>query len=55
MQHGSLTSFLNVERSADDLWCEIEPEVSDCLAACAKHGSGTVIISDEPAMQVTRQ
>ena len=55
MQHGSLTSFLNGERSAEELWREIESEVSDCLAACAKHGSGAVIISDGPETQISRQ
>ncbi len=55
MKHGSLTSFLNGERPAEQLWCEIEAEVKDCLVACAKHGSGAVIISDGPETQISRR
>ena len=42
VQHGSLKSFLNGERSADELWREIKPEVKDCVASCAKGGAGAV-------------
>jgi len=55
VQHGSLTSFLKGEQSADQLWREIEPEVKDCLAACAKLGSGAVTISDGPKTQISRR
>jgi hypothetical protein len=55
VQHGSLKEFLNGERSADQLWREIEPEVKECLAACAKLGSGAVTISDGPKTQISRR
>lgn len=55
MKHGSLTTFLDGERSAADLWREIEEEVQNCHAACEKHGSGAVIISDGPETQVSRK
>ena len=55
MQHSSLKSFLDGERSADELWREIEPEVEECVAACAKHGAGAVIISDGPKTQISRR
>ena len=55
MQHSSLTSFLNGERSAEELWREIEVEVTEGIVACAKHGSGPVIISDGPETQISRQ
>ena len=55
VQHGSLTSFLNGERSADQLWREIETEVKECLAACAKLGSGAVTISDGPKTHISRR
>jgi hypothetical protein len=54
MRHSSLASFLNAERPADDLWREIEAEVRACLAACAKGGSGHVIITDGPLTQISR-
>ena len=55
MRHSSLTSFLNGERPADELWREIEAEVRECLTACAKGGSGHVIITDGPNTQITRK
>lgn len=55
MRHSSLTSFLNGKHPADELWREIEAEVEDCLAACAKGGSGPVIITDGPETQVARE
>lgn len=55
VRHGSLTSFLNGERPADQLWREIEPEVKECLAACAKFGSGAVIVSEGPKTQISRR
>lgn len=55
MHHSSLTAFLNGQLPAEDLWREIETEVTDCLAACAKGGSGHVIITDGPETQVTRE
>ncbi len=54
MKHSSLASFLNGERPANELWREIEPEVRECLAACAKGGSGPVILTDGPHTQVVR-
>jgi len=53
--HDTLTSFLNGERSADQLWREIEPEVKECLATCARFGSGAVTISDGPKTQISRR
>lgn len=55
MRHSSLASFLNGGLGPDELWREIEPEVIACLAACAKGGSGHVIITDGPATQVSRK
>jgi hypothetical protein len=55
MRHSSLASFLNGELSPDDLWREIEEEVTECLAACAKGGSGHVVITDGPDTEVTRK
>jgi hypothetical protein len=55
MRHSSLASFLNGELPADELWREIEAEVRECLAACAKGGSGHVIITDGPDAQVVRK
>lgn len=55
MRHSSLLSFLNGERSPDELWREIEREVAECLAACAKGGSGHVIITDGPGTPVARE
>lgn len=52
MRHSSLASFLNGERQASELWREIEIEVRECLAACAKGGSGHVIITDGPDTRV---
>jgi hypothetical protein len=54
MRHSSLASFLNGEVSPDELWREIRQEVTDCLAACAKGGSGHVIITNGPPTQVSR-
>jgi len=55
MRHSSLASFLNGELPPDQLWREIEAEVTECLAACAKGGSGHVIITDGPDAQVSRK
>jgi hypothetical protein len=55
MRHSSLTAFLNGQIPAEELWREIETEVMDCLTACAKGGSGHVIITDGPDTQVTRE
>ena len=55
MQHGSLTSFFNGERSGDQFWREIEPEVTECLAACAKLGWGGVTISVAPKTHISRR
>jgi hypothetical protein len=55
MRHSSLTSFLNGELPPNELWPEIEEEVTECLAACAKGGSGHVIITDGPDTQVSRK
>jgi|APFEC2959095171_1045051.scaffolds.fasta_scaffold00052_5 hypothetical protein len=55
MRHSSLSAFLNGEHPADELWREIEAEVRECLAACAKFGSGRVIITDGPETQLTRE
>jgi hypothetical protein len=55
MRHSSLRSFLAGERSPDELWREIEPEVSECLAACAKGGSGHVIVTNGPDTPVARE
>ena len=55
MQHDSLISFLNGERPAAELWAEIEPEVGDCIAGCAKHGSGGVIVTSGPETQISRE
>ena len=55
MRHSSLASVLNEELPPEELWREIEPEVTECLAACAKGGSGHVIINDGPKMQVSRK
>jgi len=55
MRHSSLVSFLNGDRPADELWREIETEVGECRAACAKGGSGHVIIEDGPDTELTRK
>ena len=55
MQHASLTSFMNGERSAAELWREIEAEVIDCLAACGKGGAGSVILTAGPLTTVSRK
>jgi hypothetical protein len=54
VHHSSLASFLNGELPSDELWREIETEVTECFAACAKGGSGHVIITDGPETPVTR-
>jgi hypothetical protein len=54
MRHSSLLSFLNGESPPDELWREIEPEVTECRAACAKGGSGQVILTDGPNTHVSR-
>ena len=53
MRHSSLALFLSGELSPDALWREIEAEVTECIAACAKGGSGQVIITDGPETQVS--
>lgn len=55
MQHSSLTFFLNGDRPAEELWREIEPEVGECLAACAKGGSGQVVLTEGPCTLVSRE
>lgn len=55
MRHSSLSAFLSGEHPADELWREIEAEVRECLAACAKFGSGRVIITDGPDTPLTRE
>lgn len=55
MRHSSLMSFLNGELEARDLWLQIEPEVRDCLAGCAKGGSGNVILTDGPNTLILRR
>jgi hypothetical protein len=55
MRHSSLSSFLNGERSSDELWREIEREVTECLSACVKGGSGHVIITDGPGTTIGRE
>jgi len=55
VQHSSLLSFLNGSCPASELWFEIQAEVTECLAACAKGGSGSVILSKGPKTQVTRK
>ncbi|WP_338504706.1 hypothetical protein V6R86_11640 [Sphingomonas kaistensis] len=55
MRHFSLTAFLNGALRPDELWTEIEAEVTACLAACAKGGSGHVILTDGPNTLVLRQ
>lgn len=55
MLHSSLSSFLNDGCSPDELWREIEAEVSECLAACNEGGSGHVIITDGPETPVARE
>jgi hypothetical protein len=55
VRHSSLVAFLNGELPSDELWREIETEVTQCLAACAKGGSGHVIITDGPDTVVSRE
>jgi hypothetical protein len=55
MRHSSLTNFLNGDFPPDELWREIEAEVTECLDACAKGGSGHVIITDGPDTQISRK
>ena len=55
MRHSSLLSFLNGESSPDELWREIEPEVTECLVAGAKGSSGPVIIADGSDTPVARE
>ena len=52
LRHSFLVSFVNGEVSPDELWQEIQPEVIACIAACAKGGTGHVIITDGPSTQV---
>ncbi|MER8387384.1 hypothetical protein NKJ46_19030 [Mesorhizobium sp. M0166] len=56
MQHSSLISFLNGEKPADELWQEIETEVTECATASTTPGCvGHVIITDGPDTIVNRQ
>lgn len=56
MQHSSLLSFLNAERTAGALWLEIQAEVRECLAACAKKGGfGHVILTKGPEAKISRK
>jgi hypothetical protein len=55
VQHESLTLFLNGKRTAEDLWCEIEREVNDCLTGCAKSGVGAVVITAGPLTKISLQ
>ena len=55
MRHSSLASFLHGELPPNELWREIEVEVTEFLAACAKGGSGHVIITDGPDTRVSRE
>ncbi|PTE11453.1 hypothetical protein [Mesorhizobium helmanticense] len=49
MLHSSLISFLNGEKPADELWQEIETEVTECATASTTPGCvGHVIITDGP-------
>ncbi len=53
MDHSSLTFLLNGELSPKEFWRDIETEVTECIAACAKGGTGHVIITDGPTMQIS--
>ena len=55
MRHTSLTAFLNDELPAEALWHEIEVEVRECLASCAKHGSGSINFTGGPDAPLTRK
>lgn len=55
MRHSSLTAFLNGALRPDELWTEIEAEVTACLAACVKGGSGHVIFTNGSKTLVSRQ
>ena len=55
VRHSSLVLFLNGEVPPNALWQEIKPEVADCLTACAKGGSGHVIITDGPDTQILQE
>lgn len=55
MQHSSLVAFLNGRLPPEALWAEIHREVTECLAACAKGGSGHVIMVPGPEVKVTRE
>ncbi|MER9234007.1 hypothetical protein NKI56_18215 [Mesorhizobium sp. M0622] len=49
MQHSSLISFLNGEKPPDELWREIETELTECVTATTTLGCvGHVIITDGP-------
>ena len=54
MYQPSLTCFLNGELQPNELWRDIEAEVTGCIAACAKGSSGHVVITDGPNTQVSR-
>src|ERR1051325_7485979 len=55
MHHSSFVSFLNGENSADELWQEIEAEVTDCITARHRGEAAHVIITDGPETLITRQ
>lgn len=56
MQHSSLISFLNGEKSPDELWREIETEVTECMTAATTLGCvGHVIITDGPDTIINRR
>ncbi|MER8975798.1 hypothetical protein [Mesorhizobium sp. M0408] len=56
MQHSSLVSFLNGDKLPDELWQEIEAEVTECVTAASKPGSvGHVIITEGPNTIIDRR
>ncbi|MCV3208509.1 hypothetical protein OHD62_27530 [Mesorhizobium sp. YC-39] len=56
MQHSSLISFLNGEKSPNELWREIETEVTECMTAATTLGCvGHVIITDGPHTIINRR
>ncbi|MER8483570.1 hypothetical protein [Mesorhizobium sp. M1322] len=56
MQHSSLIAFLNGEKPPDELWQEIETEVTACVTATTTLGCvGHVIITDGPDTIINRR
>ena len=55
MQHSSLAAFLNGDHPPEEFWREIEAEVRQCLADCAKAGSGQVIYTGGQDTPLTRK